>query len=149
MIIKDIGHRREAVTAINVFDKANGIRTSQAAKYEKPMWYYVLACLSGYDGSKLTISNIIKKLAKHNIIVTNQQVRNAIHVMQNKHESIQPERRNCGINCFGAVTKLGDIKFSISNVGVGYGIPTRHYYLGCDGSTVNSVRREYDIALNP
>ena len=147
VIVTNIHVRRMFVTAINEFDKANGIRTSQSAKYEKPMWYYVLACLRGYDGGKITCEQIIEKLATHNIIVTYQQVYRAIKTMQNKDESIKPHRRNCGISCYGAVSKLGDIQRLTVDVPIG--APVYTYCLGCDCHTVNSIRREYNITLAP
>ena len=150
MIIKDVGHRREAVTAINVFDEVNGIRTSQRAKYEKPMWYYILAVLppSDKDEPGMTVDCIIRKLAQHNIVVKHQAVYRTLIVMINKSESIHPHRRNCGVNCYDAVGAMGDIEYYDTPLNE-KGRPSFWYILGANKEQVNRARRAYNIRLKP
>ncbi len=153
MRIKNIPHRREAVTAINVFDKENGIGTSQKAKYEKPLWYFILAVLPSQDAKPVTIDDIRAKLARHNIIVTYAAIRSSLLVMINKEASIHPHRRNCGVGCFEAVNLLGDIVVDFcaypSSDKHGRGAWSDGYALGKSFAQVHYYKKACAISLKP
>jgi hypothetical protein len=109
MNINSIGERREAVNAINDYDSRNGVLISQKAKHEKPVWWYILAVL--VEAKKtLTTDEIVEILKEHELPYSRQVVHRFLRVMMNLDESIHPHRRNCGISCYDAVTRLGGIK---------------------------------------
>lgn len=148
MVISDVGNRREAVTAINVFDRANGIRVSQGAKYEKPIWYFVLAVLPGADKEGITVNQILRRLAKHGVFVSQVAVNRVLNIMIHKDASIHPYRRNCGIGCYEAVSKMGDIQSAAESNG-NRGCPPGLFWLGADTYEVNKARRAFHITMKP
>ena len=109
--VKNIPERREAVTAINVYDRENGLNSSQRAKYERPLWAFIAAILVGNDRSfAMSPTSIQNHLKKHNIHVTLPAITRTLNVMINLDKSIHPHRRNCGISCYEAVSRMGGIK---------------------------------------
>ena len=150
--ITNIPERREAVTAINNYDQLNGINPSQKAKYEKPVWFYVLACLGGNDRKPaVTIADIVTMLSYHNIHIGYQSIRLALRTLIHKQESIQPNRRNCGVGCYEAVSALGDIKVQLGTrvPNQGRGRPESLYWLGQPSQRVGYYKRVYNIFVRP
>lgn len=143
--------RREAVTAINDFDTRTGGLKSQKAKYEKPLWFYILALLPGQDQSfGMGVDDIQKELKKHNLHFTVVAIHRALQVMMNLDESIKPHRRNCGISCYEATEKLGGVKrcVSFSSRPVP-GARPMVYYLGKSISLIHYHRKAWNIYVNP
>ena len=147
LIVTDLGVRRMFVSAIQDYDTANGVLKSQAAKNDKPIWYFLCACLTSVD-RKRSITEIVTRLKSHNIRVTDAQINRAIKVLTNKDASIHPHRRNIGISAYDLVTEMGDIKFSERSSGK-CGRPDRLYYVGGAKKQVNRVKRYRDISLKP
>jgi hypothetical protein len=144
--IKSVIDRRHVVTKINEFDDNNGIGKSQRAKYEKPMWYYVACILNGSDRtSAFSQTDMVEILAGHGIVVSKMTIARTLKLMTNLDESIQPQRRNCGVGCYEAVRALGGIQDN----GNWSSVEENLYWFGKHTNSVNYYRRSFNIRLEP
>jgi hypothetical protein len=146
MKITSISQRREAVNAINEYDANNGVGTSQKAKHEKPLWWFILAILNGRDGKPMSAFEITDKLAQHGLNYTVPAITAALKVMMNLDKSIHPCRRNCGISCYDAVRKMGEIDLDFVPSQGRTGMKAR-YFLNSYRRQLSSNRRSLGIRL--
>lgn len=147
--VNSVSERREAVTAINDYDNRTGGLKSQRAKYEKPLWWYILAILNGSDHKYAhSVQNIIDELKNHNIIVSQVSVNRTLRIMSDTSFHIHPHRRGCGISCHEAVKLLGGIKISTWYQAGRVGRAPWVFYLGATQSTVKYERRVWNIQIN-
>jgi hypothetical protein len=148
MNINSIQERREAVTAINDFDVRTGVLKSQRAKYEKPLWFYILAILNGRDNSVAhSVQCIVDRLKNHGIVVGWPAVNRTFNIMMDTNKQIHPHRRGCGIGCHEAVARLGGVRMVTANPN-GLGRPPVLFYLGANQIDVNYYRRAWNIKID-
>lgn len=147
--VNSIPERREAVTAINDFDDRTGMLKSQRAKYEKPLWFYILAILCGKDQKRChSVQCIVDILAIHNIKVSKASVNRTLKIMLDTNYHIHPHRRGCGVSCHEAVAKMGGLLYcKQQNNQTGLGAPVHLYFLGGNISSVRYWRRVFNIHL--
>ena len=146
--ITSLPERREAVNAINHFDRENGIKSSQRAKHEKTVWEYICCVLPAGDRRGITFDQIIKRLKKHNIDLSYDAVYRAISIMWDTESAIKPHRRSCGVSCHEVVTRLGLIRQKkYSN------IPCRRasytFTFAVKQKELNYWKRAFNLNLNP
>ncbi len=145
--VNSVVERREAVTAINDYDTRTGGLKSQRAKYEKPLWWYILALLNGQNNQYAhSVENIVEDLKYHNIVVSQASVYRALAIMSDTAHQIHPNRRGCGISCHTAVKLLGGIK--TTSYVAGTGRPLQMFYLGSVQSRVDYNRRAWNMKIN-
>lgn len=138
--VNSVSERREAVTAVNDYDTRTGGLKSQRAKYEKPLWWFILAILNGKDSvTGHTTVDIRLELMSHNLHYSQPAIDRCLKIMTNLDYSIQPQRRNCGISCYDAVTTLGDLHCQ--------GNYARVYRLGVTKSEAAYHRKSHNIIL--
>lgn len=146
--VTNIPERRQAVTAINNYDRLNGLNSSQRAKYERPLWAFIAAILPGSDAKSamdtLTIQAI---LADSNIHVTVPAIYRALKVMTNLDYSIHPHRRNCGASCYDVVEKMGGIKRWKCSNRDNAGQPPVLYSFGVSQAKVYRSRRVFGLTV--
>lgn len=111
LVISGFVDSREVVNKLNEFYANTGITVAQKAKYERPLWFYIAAILTGRDRNKMwSIEGIQEELANHNIKVSAVSILRTLKIMMNLDEAIHPHRRNCGISCYDTVRGMGGIR---------------------------------------
>ena len=142
--VKNIPQRREAVTAINVYDRENGLNSSQRAKYERPLWAFVAALLPGEDRTYApSQTDLQEQLAEHGIHVTLPAIGRTLHIMLHLDESIHPHRRNCGVSCYEAVKQMGGIQMYPDN----HKDNVTRYSFGASHAKVTYLRRVFGLTI--
>jgi hypothetical protein len=145
--VNSIKERREAVTAINDYDNRTGGLKSQRAKYEKPLWWYILAILNGRDVmTTQTIQNIVARLKTHGIVVSWQSVNRTVMIMFDTDRQIHPHRRGCGIGCHEAVKILGGLLWVYKKSPVGR--TAMSICLNSNQHMVDYYRRSWNIKID-
>lgn len=138
--VNSVSERREAVTAINDYDNRTGGLKSQRAKYEKPLWWFILAILNGRDSVRgHSTDDIRQELLSHNLDYSQPAIDRCLKIMTNLDYSIHPHRRNCGISCYDAVTILGDLHHQ--------GNYARVFRLGVTQEEADYHRKSHNIVL--
>jgi hypothetical protein len=137
--------RRDAVTAINVYDQENGIASSQKAKYEFPIWYYLSCILQGKDGDYLSVDDLMKQLHKSRLMYSKVAISKTLQNMMNPEESIKPCRRNFGLTCYHTLETLGGLKIEQDNSNRGR--PLNLYYFNTTTTKINAFRKKEKVRL--
>jgi hypothetical protein len=139
--------RREAVTAINVYDQENDIPSSQRAKYESPIWYYLTCMLQGKDGEHLSVDDLVKQLHKSRIMYSKIAISKTLQNMMNAEESIKPCRRNIGLSCYHTLEILGGLKSKQDPEWNNIGRAKNLYYFNTTTAKVNAFKKKEKVKL--
>ena len=138
---------RLLVNNINEFYANTGVCNSQRAKYEKPNWAFVAACLPGSDKEPVSCVQISAMLKKHQLLLTPTAIYRIIRHMVYRREAIHPHRRNIGQSCALVVRDMGEIKFSQTTDKDG--VVENFYWFDRRHSEIIKLRRALELIIKP